>query len=196
MFLIEPCCSQKNLRELRYAIRDGGTAQFEGYGDLSITELMGPLVNHHNGVEMLIAAPSLPDQTAEIVDKWLKLTWARMDGRGSIWRIEHLTIVSDLSSEKSPVASTWLKENPFGERLTLHDIQQEDTAILLPDFAITGPVNMRYGNHFVATATTLQEKVKTLWEQYTELTKTPEPVAEQKPSKRKSTRKKKKPEKI
>lgn len=191
MFLIEPCCAQRHLRELRYAIKDGGTTQFEGYGDLSLSELLGPLVARYNGVDIMIVAPSLPDQAAEVIDKWMKLTWARMDGLGSVWRIEHLTIVSDLSSEKSPVASTWLKENPFGERLTLHDIQQEDTAILLPDFAITGPVNMRYGNHFVATATTLREKVKALWEQYTELTKVPEPAMEQKPSKKKTTRRKK-----
>lgn len=166
MFLIEPCCSQKNLRELRYTIKDGGTAQFEGYGDLSLADLMGPLVNRYNGTEMVIVAPSLPDQAAEVIDKWMRLTWARMDGQGSIWRIERLTIVADLSREKSPVASTWLKDKPFGDRLTLVDIEQEDTAILLPDFAITGPVNMRYGHHFTATATTEPEKVKALWEKY------------------------------
>lgn len=166
MFLIEPCCAQRHLRELRYAIKDGGTTQFEGYGDLSISELLGPLVTRYNGVEMMIVAPSLPDQAAEVIDKWMRLTWARMDGRGSIWRIERLTVVADLSREKSPVASTWLKDNPFGERLELHDIVQEDTAILLPDFAITGPVNMRYGHHFTATATTEAEKVAELWEKY------------------------------
>jgi hypothetical protein len=89
------------------------------------------------------------------------------------------------------VASTWKKENPFGERLVLRDIHQEDTAILLPDFAITGPVNMRYGHHFTATATTEPEKVKALWEQYTELTTAPETAMEQKPSKKKTTRRKK-----
>lgn len=169
MFLIEPCCAQRHLRELRYAIKDGGTTQFEGYGDLSISELLGPLVTRYNGVEMMIVAPSLPDQAAEVIDKWMRLTWARMDGRGSIWRIERLTVVADLSREKSPVASTWLKDKPFGERLELHDIVQVDTAILLPDFAITGPVNMRYGHHFTATATTEAEKVAELWEKFRNL---------------------------
>lgn len=191
MFLIEPCCSQKHLRELRYTIKDGRTTQFEGYGDLSLSELLGPLVTRYNGVEMMIVAPSLPDQAAEVIYKWMKLTWARMDGRGSIWRIERLTIIADLSREKSPVASMWRKDNPFGDRLALVDIEQEDTAILLPDFAITGPVNMRYGKHFTATATTEPEKVKMLWERYMELTKAPAHATEQKPSKKKTTRRKK-----
>ena len=166
MFLIEPCCSQKNLRELRYAIKDGGTTQFEGYGDLSLSELLGPLVNHYNGTEMVIVAQSLPDQAAEVIDKWMKLTWARMDGRGNIWRIEHLTIVARLEKDKSHYITAWVEHQPFGDRLTLVDTEQEDTAILLPDFAITGPVNMRYGHHFIATATTEPEKVKALWEKY------------------------------
>lgn len=166
MFLIEPCCSQKNLRELRYAIKDGGTTQFEGYGDLSLSELLGPLVNHYNGTEMVIVTPSLPDQAAEVIDKWMRLTWARMDGRGSIWRIEHLTIVARLEKDKSHYITAWVEHQPFGDRLTLVDTEQEDTAILLPDFAITGPVNMRYGHRFIATATTEPEKVNALWEKY------------------------------
>lgn len=190
MFLIEPCCSQKNLRELRYAIKDGGTAQFEGYGDLSLAELMEPLVNHYNGTEMLIAAPSLPDQAAEAIAKWMKLTWARMDGRGSIWRIERLTIIADLSEEKSPVAATWLNENHFGDRLTLVSVEQPDTAILLPDFAITGPVNLRYSDHFVATATTEPERVKALWDKFGALTQPTEPTQPTKPIKKKSRKKK------
>ena len=166
MHLIEPCCSQKDLRELRYAIKDGGTTQFEGYGDLSLTELLGPLVTRYSGVDMMIVAPSLPDLAAEVIDKWMRLTWARMDGRGHIWRIIHLTIIARLEKESSHYITAWLNEKPFGDRLELHDIEQDDTAILLPDFAITGPVNMRYGHHFVADATTDPTKVKTLWEKY------------------------------
>ena len=193
MHLIEPCCSQKNLRELRYAIKGGGTAQFDGYGDLSLAELMEPLVNHYNGTEMLIAAPSLPDQAAEAIAKWMKLTWARMDGRGSIWRIERLTIIADLSEEKSPVAATWLKENPFADRLTLVSVEQPDTAILLPDFAITGPVNMRYDRRFTATATTEPERVTALWDKFGALTSPIKPTQPTKPTEpiKKKSRKKK-----
>ena len=162
MYLIEPCCAQRHLREVRHAIKDGGTTEIEGYGDLSLAELLEPLVARYNGVELLIVAPALPDQAAEALAKWMKLTWARMDGRGHIWRITHLTIVANLTKKRSPMASAWKKDNPWGERLTMIHRQQEDTAIVLPDFAIEGPVNMQYGHHFTATATTDPERISAL----------------------------------
>ena len=64
------------------------------------------------------------------------------------------------------MASAWLKDNPLGDRLTLVDTAQTDTAILLPDFAITGPVNMQYDAHFTAEATTESGKVAALWEKF------------------------------
>jgi len=45
-------------------------------------------------------------------------------------------------------------------------VQQDATAILLPDFAIEGPVNMRYGKHFIATAYGKREDVEGLWTKY------------------------------
>ena len=89
-----------------------------------------------------------------------------MDGCGNVNVVKRLTIVSDLSEAASPDASAWLKENPYGERLTLHDMRQDATAILLPDFAIEGPVNMRYGKHFTATAYGKHEDVERLWTKY------------------------------
>ena len=59
-----------------------------------------------------------------------------------------------------------MDENPYGERLVLHDMRQDATAILLPDFAIEGPVNMRYGKHFTATAYGKREDVNGLWTKY------------------------------
>lgn len=167
MHLIEPCCSQKHLRELRDSIAKGGTKQFEGYGDLSLTELLPALLMRYSETEMMIVAPSLPDQAAEVIDRWMRKQWARMDGKGKLDVVRHLTIVAKLEKEKSDHIGRWLKDNPFGGRLTLVDREQEETAILLPDFAITGPVNMRYGNHFVATATTDPAKVAELWEKFT-----------------------------
>lgn len=151
---------------LRRAIASGGTMAFEGYGDLSLTELLPAILTRYSETELLIAAPSLPDQAAEAVLSWMGKTWARMDGQGRLWRVAHLTVIADLSEEKSPMASQWLKENPLGDRLTLVDAVQPDTLILLPDFAVTGPVNMRYGEHFTAEATTEKEKIDALWEKY------------------------------
>ena len=164
--LIEPCCAQKQLRELRNILEKEGTAQMEGYGDLSLTELLPALLTRYSNAEMLIAAPSLPDQAAEVIATWMRKQWARMDGRGNVNVIAHLTIVSDLSEDVSPDASAWLKDNPYGERLVLHDMRQDATAILLPDFAIEGPVNMRYGKHFIATAYGKREDVEGLWTKY------------------------------
>lgn len=164
--LIQPCCAQKELRELRNILVKDGTAQMEGYGDLSLTEILPALLTRYSNAEMLIAAPSLPDQAAEIIATWMRKQWARMDGSGNVNVIARLTIVSDLSEAASPDASAWLKENPYGERLVLHDMQQDATAILLPDFAIEGPVNMRYSKHFIATAYGKREDVEGLWKKF------------------------------
>ena len=164
--LIQPCCAQKQLRELRNILEKKGTAQMEGYDDLSLTELLPALLIRYSNAELLIAAPSLPDQAAEIIATWMRKQVARMDGCGNVNVVKRLTIVSDLSEAASPDASAWLKENPYGERLTLHDMRQDATAILLPDFAIEGPVNMRYGKHFTATAYGKHEDVERLWTKY------------------------------
>ena len=163
MYIIEPCCASRQLMFLRDAIAKGGTEQFEGFGDLSLTELLPAIMARYSETELLIAAPSMPDQAAEVVAMWMKQQWSRRDGRGKLYAIRHLTIAADLREELSPVVSCWRKENPFGDRLTLVDRQQSETAILLPDFAITGPVNMRYGRRFTATATTVTSEVRALW---------------------------------
>lgn len=197
MHLIQPCCAKKNLLDLREAIKKGGTAQFEGYGDLSLTELLPALLTRYAKVEMMIVAPKLPDQAAEIIGTWMRMQRARTDGQGKMDFIKHLTIIADLSEEYSPMASMWLKENPFGDRLTLVDRRQPDTAILLPDIALYGPINLRYGYHFTATATTQPEMVERLWTKYRRLTEpVDKPVSADKqrrepPAPRKSRKRKK-----
>lgn len=166
MRIIEPCCAQRDLRILRDSLGSGGSTVFEGYGDLSLAELLPALLMRYSETELLIAAPSLPDQAAEVIARWMRKQWARMDGIGKLDAVSRLTIVADLDKSLSPMASGWLEDNPFGERLTLVDSRQEDTVILLPDFAITGPVNMRYGHRFTATATNVRAEVEELWERY------------------------------
>lgn len=154
--------------QVRDALKGGGSMDIEGYGDLSLTELLPALLTRYSETEMMIVAPTIPDQAAEIIGKWLRKKWARADGKGTLDVIHHLTIVSDLRKKKSPLASRWLSENPFGLRLTLIDRQQPDTVLLLPDFAITGPVNLQYGHHFIAKATSTPSAVEELWERYQE----------------------------
>ena len=189
MRTIEPCCAQRQFVMLRDAIGQNGTTQFHGYGDMSLTELLPALLTRYSEADMMIVAPSIPDQAAEIIVTWMRRQWSRMDGKGKLDVIRHLTIVADLSDEKSPMAASWIKEHPFGERLTLVDHNQNDTVILLPDIAITGPLNMRYGNNFVCTVTTVQEKVKDLWDKYRTIESKPA-EQEAKPVK-KSTKKRK-----
>lgn len=149
---------------LRRAIASGGTMAFEGYGDLSLTELLPAILTRYSETELLIAAPSLPDQAAEAIFSWMQKTWARMDGQGRLWRVAHLTIVTDV--EQSPMVEECLGRDALGERLTVINTRQEDTVILLPDFAVTGPVNLRYGAHFTAEATTEKDRIDALWEKY------------------------------
>ena len=164
--LIEPCCAGRHMLSVRDAIGTKGTMEIEGYDDLSLTELLPAILTRYAETELMIVAPTLPDQATEVIATWMRRTIARMDGNGRLNYIRRLTIVSDLSEAASPDASAWLKENPYGERLTLHDIRQDATAILLPDFAIEGPVNMRYGKHFIATAYGKREDVEELWTKY------------------------------
>ena len=170
MRIIEPCCAKKHLMMLRDAIAGGGTTQFEGYGDLSLAELLPAILTRYCETDMVIAAPSLPDQAAEAVLSWMRRDMARMDGRGRLYYVRRLTVIADLSEDMSPMASRWMEDNPFGDRLRLVGMQHTDTAILLPDFAITGPVNMQYANHFIATATTDAGAVAALWEKFMGMT--------------------------
>lgn len=170
MHIIEPCCAKKHVMALRDALGKSGTTLFEGYGDMSLTELLPALLTRYSETELLIAAPSVPDQAADTIKKWMRQKWARMDGKGKLNAVGHLTLVADLGKEKSPTASGWLKRNPFGGRLTLVDRRQAETVILLPDLAVIGPVNMQYGHHFVATATARPSHVEHLWEQWRKAT--------------------------
>lgn len=172
MRTIDPCCAVKQVMQMRDTLGSNGKTQFQGFGDLSLTELLPALLTRYSETEMLITAPAIPDQAAEIIDRWMKKQWARMDGKGKLDCISRMTIIADLSEEHSPMASEWLKENPFGDRLTLVDKAQDDTALLLPDIAITGPLNLRYGQNFTCDVTTVQEEVDALWKQYSKLTRT------------------------
>lgn len=178
MHIIEPCYAARYMMQLRDVLGKDGEKQFEGYGDLSLTELLPAILTRYGDTEMLIAAPSVPDQAAEIIAKWMRKQWARNDGKGKIDVVRHLTVVTN--TDESPAVGEWLRDGAFAGRLTVVARQQAETAILLPDFAVTGPVNMRYGRHFVATATTKAGKVRGLWQRL--LPKEDAPESPEKPA--------------
>lgn len=156
---------------LRDAIGNKAKTQFKGFGDLSLTELLPALLTRYSETTMMIVAPSIPDQAADIIYTWLSRTWARMDGNGRLNVLSKLTIIADLSEEASPTVNMWLTNNPFPDRLVLVNKAQDDTALLLPDIAITGPLNMRYDKEFVCDVTTIPEEVSDLLNVYSKLAK-------------------------
>lgn len=171
MRIIEPCCATKQFMFLRDAIKNKAKTQFKGFGDLSLTELLPALLTRYSETTMMIVAPSIPDQAADIIYTWLSRTWARMDGNGRLNVLSNLTIIADLSEEASPTVNMWLTNNPFPDRLVLVNKAQDDTALLLPDIAITGPLNMRYDKEFVCDVTTIPEEVSDLLNVYSKLAK-------------------------
>ncbi len=173
MYIIEPCCVKKQLLQIRDKIKNNGITVFEGYDDMSLTELLPALLTRYSETEMMIVAPELPNQAAKVIKYWMKKQWARSDGKGKLNVIEKLTIITNLDEKVSPMASEWLKENPFDGRLVLVDHTQADTAILLPDLVISGPVNLQYGRHFFATITTRMGQVPKFWEWYRKLAVVP-----------------------
>ena len=166
MQIIEPCCTRKHLLSLREELGKSGTTLFECFGDMSITELMPALMTRYSETEMLIAAPELPDRAADAITHWMRKQWARMDGKGKLDVISRMTLVADLSPEKSPASAGWLQDNPFGQRMTLVNRRQSQHVILLPDIAILNFMNLRYGSHFIATATTKPALVQDLWKKW------------------------------
>lgn len=171
MRIIQPCCATKQFMMLRDAIGNNGATQFQGFGDLSLTELLPAMLTRYAETEMMIIAPALPDQSAEIIGRWMRRQMARMDGKGKLNYISKLTIIADLSPEQSPIASGWAENNPFAGRLELINKAQEETALLLPDIAVTGPLNMRYGREFTCSVTSVPENVRKLWKQYERIAK-------------------------
>lgn len=171
MYLIEPCCTQKHWPTLRDKVGMDKTTMFHGYGDLSLTELLPVMLARYTNVNVTLVCPTLPDAAAELFQEWIKKTRVRSDGQGTVPVIAHLTLMTDLRKKKSPVASGWVKENPFPERITLHNIQQNDTCIMLPDFVVWGNFNLVHNGHFTAMASTNPKFIANLREVYDSLCK-------------------------
>ena len=169
MQLIEPCCAPKHLLTLRENLGENGTAFFHGYGDLSLAEILPALLIRYCETEMTIVAPSLPDPTADVILAAMRQTRAKMTGKGNLNVIAHLTIVADLSERRSPMASEWVSKNPYPGRMVLKNVQQNDTAILLPDIALWGPMNLTYGGHFTAMATKNARTIEALRSEYDDM---------------------------
>ena len=167
MFLIEPCCTQKHWPQLREKVGANGTVPFHGYGDLSLEELFPVLMTRYSHTSMMFVCPTLPNSTAALLEKWLSKGWGSDDANINV--ISSMHLITDLRPKKSPTATKWAKENPFPGHLVLHNVQQNDTAILLPDIAIYGNINLVHNGHFTALVSTNPGFINNLWSTYEEL---------------------------
>lgn len=166
MFIIEPCCTQKQIPILRRKLGTDGTMFFHGYGDLSLDELLPVLLTRYSEADLMVVAPTLPNASAKVLKKLMERQWPTLDGKNRLNGIGHLTLLTDLRKSRSPMASSWLEENPFPDRLTLLSAQQNDTAVILPDIALYGNMNFAYGGHFSGIATKRMKTIAELREMY------------------------------
>ena len=166
MFIIEPCCTQKHWPELRAKLGKDGTQFFHGYGDLSISELFPVMLTRYSEVDMLLVCPSVPDSAAAVLKHWMEKASKLSDGTSLAYVIKHLTIITSLQLKKSPAVAKWKKENPWPDRLTIHNVHQNDTAIILPDIALYGGVNLAHSGHFTALASTNRKVLDALKKTY------------------------------
>ena len=169
MFLIEPCCTQKHLLELRHKLGGNGACFFHGHGDLSLAEILPVLLTRYSEVELMMVLPRVPDAAAEVIRHVMDREWTTANGKGKVFNIKRLDLIADMRKAKSPTASAWVKENPWEGRLFIRNIQQGDTAILLPDIGMTGPINLQYGGHFIALATRSAKTSASLKAEYEKL---------------------------
>jgi hypothetical protein len=162
MQLIQPCCTQLHWPALRNKLKNGKTELFHGKGDLSLAELLPVILLPYSETDILLACPTLPDLVSETLLYWMRRELPRIDGRSKFHVVKNLTIITNLCEKRSPIASRWLQENPFPGRLELRNVQQNNTAIILPDLALYGPINLVYCGHFIATATKDQKIIEEL----------------------------------
>ena len=162
MMLIQPCCTQKTIPQLRRKLGDDGTTFVHGYGDLGLNELLPVMLAPYREAELMIVAPALPDTAARVIEKLMQRQMPLPGGKGDVMLIKKLTVVANLKKNPKYISAGWMKQNPWGDRLVLRHRQQNDTAILLPDMAVIGPVNMAYNGHFTAVVTRRKKTIDEL----------------------------------
>lgn len=164
MQLIEPCCAPKHLLQLREKLGESGTAFWHGYGDMSVLELLPALMRRYADEELLIAMPCVPDPVYELITRLMGKQCSSYNGKGRMNIVRHLTLIADLRESKSPSASELIRDNPYAGRLTIRNVQQNDTVFILHDIAIMGNINLLYGGHFTAIATKNQAVIQSMRE--------------------------------
>lgn len=144
---IQPCCTQKHIPAVRRQLEKQTTVAFEGYGDLTLADLLPVLGDTCIGHDLTIVAPNIPRYLRSAILHSMTSTVVRQ-GKNTP-RHPHLTIVTDTSEERSPDLRHLAESMP--DRITLCHAVQSDTMLLLPDELWFG--NIGRGARFVGVVT-------------------------------------------
>lgn len=133
MILIEPCCTSKTVPAILSRLGNSGTELWHGCADLTLADLLTPILAHYNGgVELLLVVPRIPQYLADALRTHL--------AQGSI---AHLSLLTDARSTIGQPATTLAQS--FPDRITLASHPVADTLLLLSDAAWWG--NLGRGEH-------------------------------------------------
>ena len=143
---IEPCCANKHWKKVLAELELKKTVLIEGYGDMTLNELLPVALGRCQEAEVIITAPLMPEELCRTIGTLLYHTWALPDG-GNINKIAHMRVITDARASKSPAVMEWAKR--YGGQVELASCQQNDTMVLVTDsnsaddMAIVGPVNVQ-----------------------------------------------------
>ena len=151
MILIEPCCTSKTVPAILSRLGNSGTELWHGCADLTLADLLTPILAHYNGgVELLLVVPRIPQYLADALRTHL--------AQGSI---AHLTLLTDARSSTGAPAANLAQSYPA--RITLASHPVADTLLLLPDTAWWG--NLGRGEHIgtVTRNNLVVESLRKVW---------------------------------
>ncbi len=146
MITIEPCCANKHWKQVLKELEMKKTVLVNGYGDMTLTELLPEVLQRYSEADVLMALPTVPEQMRTLVGRMLRRTWALAQG-GNVDVVRRLRLITDARASKSPGLVEWAQGQ---ERLRLANAQHNDTLIIVHNgnpqgecaLAIMGPVNM------------------------------------------------------
>lgn len=148
-----------------------------GYGDMTLCELLPVMLERYAECEVMVAVPTLPPQLREVLDRWTRQTWG--DGSRAVARI---WVITDARESKSPGAAEWSRD----AGVAMASCQQNDTTVVVrgrgsrvesqgsrgegrefgEDVMVMGAVNVRPSGMFTAVVTKDEKMIAEAWAYY------------------------------
>lgn len=191
MRTIEPCCTQKHWPQVLEDLKRRPTVMMNGYGDMTLCELLPVMLERYAECEVMVVVPTLPPQLREVLDRWARQTWG--DGSRAV---AQMWVITDARESKSPGAAEWSR----GAGVAMASCQQNDTAVVVrgrgsrgesqgsrgesresrgesresrvesqefgEDVMVTGAVNVRPSGMFTAVVTRDEKMIAETWAYY------------------------------